>query len=102
MADRKASEKEEKYKGLQKVRRYFFVDEQKVDANHDGVKFVMGCLGEKMQKEDKYYGLGESFEQFSNTYPWVLLDSNKIQQAAENGQAEHDKALLYPYAKFPS
>lgn len=50
MADRKASEKEEKYKNLQKVRRYFFVDQQKVDANHDGVKFVLGCLGEKIQK----------------------------------------------------
>ena len=55
------------------------MDEQKVDVNHEGVKFVMGCLSERAQKEDKYYGLGDSYQGFAKTYPWMLLDNNKIQ-----------------------
>jgi hypothetical protein len=33
LAEKKASEKETKYKNIQKVRRYFFVDNEKVDPN---------------------------------------------------------------------
>lgn len=32
----------------------------------------------------------------------MLLDSNKIEEASKLNQMELDKAMLYPYAKFPS
>jgi hypothetical protein len=63
---------------------------------------VMQCLREKAEKEDKFYCLGEDFQKFREVYPFMLLDSGKLKAAAEKGQGEYDKALLYPYAKFPS
>lgn len=44
LAERKATEKETKYKNLQRVRRYFFVNSEKLDPNNEGVRFVMKCL----------------------------------------------------------
>ena len=32
----------------------------------------------------------------------MLIDTNKIKMAAEKGQNDYDRALLYPYAKFPA
>ena len=46
--------------------------------------------------------MADSFEQFSKTYPFMIVDDNKLKQASEKGQTEFDKAVLYPYAKFPS
>lgn len=44
LAERKATEKETKYKTLQRVRRYFFVNSEKMDPNSEGIRFVMKCL----------------------------------------------------------
>lgn len=82
LANRKAEEKELKYKNIQKIRRYFFVAPQKLENNHEGVQFVLKCLSERICKEDKYYALNQGFESFSNTYPFMLLDEVKLKEAA--------------------
>lgn len=102
LAERKANEKEQKYKNIQRVRRYFFVAEEKVRIDAEGLQFVLKCLDERKSKEDKFYGLSEGFESFATLYPFMLLSSQKLKQAAEKGKEEYDKVFLYPYAKFPS
>ena len=74
LAERKATEKETKYKNLQRVRRYFFVNSEKMDPNSEGVRFVMKCLAERRSKEDKYYSLSEDFSVFEKKYKFMLLD----------------------------
>lgn len=44
LAEKKANEKENKYKNIQKVRRYFFIDNKIIDPNSEGVRYVMKCL----------------------------------------------------------
>jgi hypothetical protein len=57
LAERKAAEKEEKYKNIKKIRRYFFVGNKKIEPNHEGMQFVLKCLSERACKEDKFYAL---------------------------------------------
>jgi len=50
LAEKKAAEKEQKYKNIQKIRRYFFINKEKIDTEYEGVKFVMKCLAERQSK----------------------------------------------------
>jgi replication fork clamp-binding protein CrfC len=84
------------------VRRYFFINHEKIMPDSDGVQYVMKCLGERSEKEDKFYALNDSFDNFKAAYPFMLSNALKLKEAEEKGREEHDKAILYPYAKFPS
>ena len=46
--------------------------------------------------------MNEDFKTFKANYSFMCLDSNKIEEASKHNQLELDKAMLYPYAKFPS
>lgn len=57
LAERKAAEKEQKYKNIKAIRRYFFLGSEKLEANNEGMAFVLKCLSERASKEDKFYSL---------------------------------------------
>jgi hypothetical protein len=83
LAEKKASEKETKYKNIQKVRRYFFIDNEKIDPNSEGVRYVMKCLQERASKEDKFYSLSENYESFQKKYAFMMVDKAKLEEASK-------------------
>ncbi len=78
LAEKKANEKESKYKNIQRVRRYFFIGKGKLDPSYEGVNFVFKCLNERKSKEDKFYSLSDSFETFFAKYPFMFLVQKEL------------------------
>ena len=102
-AEQMATEKEIKYKGLQRVRRFFMVGDDKIEPSDPLIGVVLECLSQRLSSDDKYYALQESMQQFRQTYPFVLIREEYLTQVLiEQGQQAMEKERMYPYAKFPA
>lgn len=69
----KAKEKEEKYKQLKKVRRYFFIGAQgRANILETAIKLLPNDTNNKL------YSLSEQYNEFYETYPYVCLNLSQL------------------------